>query len=331
MKMKMLLVVYAVMLCLFFLYVYDYSRGDKTGSTEASKRPAAGSLSEKYVMVTFQSGIEYWKSGLKGFEDAAQLFNVTVEYRGAAHYDVHEQTTVLEQVIAKKPAGIALSAIDPKALNPVIDKAHEQGIPLVLFDSDAPLSKASTYVGTNNMEAGAEAARRMAEFLDGKGETAIITQPRQYNHQERTKGFEQTIKQKYPNMKVAAVLDGKGDELTSKKEAAKILEKNPSIKGIFTTEANGANGVARAVKAAGLEREVCIIGFDKDKKTLDGIKSGSISATMGQDTWQMGYWSLHMLFFSNHHLKHERPLPAAIDTGITIITKENVAAYYAND
>ncbi|MDI5791173.1 hypothetical protein PO124_30535 [Bacillus licheniformis] len=26
--------------------------------------------------------------------------------------------------------------------------------------------------------------------------------------------------------------------------------------------------------------------------------------------------------FSNHHLKHERPLPAAIDTGITIITKE---------
>ncbi len=89
--------------------------------------------------------------------------------------------------------------------------------------------------------------------------------------------------------------------------------------------------MARAVKAAGLEREVCIIGFDKDKKTLDGIKSGSISATMGQDTWQMGYWSLHMLFFSNHHLKQERPLPAAIDTGITIITKENVAAYYAND
>ncbi|AOP13439.1 hypothetical protein BL1202_00456 [Bacillus licheniformis] len=100
--MKKLLVVYAVMLCLFFLYVYDYSQGDKAGSAEESRRPAAaGSLSEKYVMVTFQSGIEYWKSGLKGFEDAAQLFNVSVEYRGAAHYDVHEQTTVLEQVIAK--------------------------------------------------------------------------------------------------------------------------------------------------------------------------------------------------------------------------------------
>lgn len=332
MRMKKLLVVYAVMLCLFFLYVYDYSRSDKAGSTAGeSGSPLVGNLSEKFVMVTFQSGIEYWKSGLKGFEDAAQLFNVSVEYRGAAHYDVHEQMTVLEQVIAKKPAGIAVSAIDSEALNPVIDKAYEQGIPIVLFDSDAPLSKASTYIGTNNMEAGSAAARQMAEFLDEKGETAVITQPRQYNQEERTEGFKQTIEQHYPKMKVYAVLDGKGDELTSKKEAAAILKKNPDIQGIFTTEANGASGVAQAVKAAGLEKKVHIIGFDKDKKTLDGIKDGTISATLGQDTWQMGYWSLHMLFYSNRHLKDTRSLPSSIDTGITIITKENVEAYYAND
>lgn len=118
-----------------------------------------------------------------------KLFNVSVEYRGAAHYDVHEQTTVLEQVIAKKPAGIAVSAINPKALNPVIDKAHEQGIPIVLFDSDAPLSKASTYIGTNNMEAGAVAARRMAEFLNGKGETAVITQPQTVQSSGKDEGL----------------------------------------------------------------------------------------------------------------------------------------------
>ncbi|WFA05739.1 substrate-binding domain-containing protein [Bacillus sp. HSf4] len=329
--MKKLLVVYAVMLCLFFLYVYDYSKSDQAGSTARESGPLTGSLSEKYVMVTFQSGIEYWKSGLKGFEDAAQLFNVSVEYRGAARYDVHEQTTVLEQVIAKKPAGIAVSAIDPEALNPVINKACEQGIPIVLFDSDAPFSKAPTYIGTNNREAGAAAAEQMAGLLNEKGETAVITQPRQYNQQERTKGFNKTIEQRYPHMKVSAVLDGKGDELTSKKEAEKILQKNPNIKGIFTTEANGASGVAQAVKAAGLEGKVQVIGFDKDKKTLDGIKDGTIAATLGQDTWQMGYWSLHMLFFLSRHLKRADSLPASIDTGITIITKKNVEDYYAND
>ncbi|NPC91502.1 substrate-binding domain-containing protein [Bacillus sp. WMMC1349] len=325
--MKKLLVVYGVVLGLFSLYIFNYARSEKTSSLK-DEAPLTGKLSEKFVMVTFQSGIEYWKSGLKGFEDGAQLFHVSVEYRGAAHYDVHEQITVLEQVIAKKPAGIALSVIDPEALTPAINKAHEQGIPIVLFDSDAPSSKALTYIGTNNGEAGSVAAQQMAELLDQNGETAVITQPRQYNQQERTKGFQKTILQKYPNMKVSAVLDGKGDELTSKKQALAILKKNPNMKGIFATEANGARGVAQAVKAAGLQGKVSVIGFDKDKKTLDGIKDGSIAATLGQDTWQMGYWSLHMLFLANHH---SRSLPASIDTGVTIITKNNVDHYYAND
>ncbi|MDI5791172.1 hypothetical protein PO124_30530 [Bacillus licheniformis] len=63
----------------------------------------------------------------------------------------------------------------------------------------------------------------------------------------------------------------KGDELTSKRSGEDLEEIRPSRN--FTTEANGASGVARAVKEAGLEGEVCIIGFDKDKKTLDGIKT----------------------------------------------------------
>ncbi|MDI3410156.1 substrate-binding domain-containing protein [Bacillus sonorensis] len=100
-----------------------------------------------------------------------------------------------------------------------------------------------------------------------------MTQPNQYNHQERTKGFRKTIEQSYPNMKVSAVLDGKGDELTSKKAAEALLKQNPRIKGIFTTEANGASGVAQAVETAGLKGKVNIIGFDKDKKHLTGLQT----------------------------------------------------------
>ncbi|KAF6603470.1 substrate-binding domain-containing protein, partial [Paenibacillus sp. EKM208P] len=90
-----------------------------------------------YMMITFQSGLEYWKSGLKGFEDAGDALGVTVEYRGATRYDAQEQTTVIEQAIARKPAGIAISAIDPHSLIPVINKALDAGIPVVLFDAEA--------------------------------------------------------------------------------------------------------------------------------------------------------------------------------------------------
>ncbi|MOA31132.1 hypothetical protein D3C78_1522740 [compost metagenome] len=68
------------------------------------------------------------------------------------------------------------------------------------------------------------------------------------------------------------------------------------------------------------------------------VKSGTISATLAQGTWNMGYWSLMHLF----HLRNELvepmpdwqesnvpPLPTYVDTGISVVTQSNVDNYYA--
>src|SRR5699024_9998064 len=136
--------------------------------------------------------------------------------RGATQYDVNEEITVIEQAIARNPSGIAISAIDPKALNPVIDKAVAAGIPVVMFDSDAPNSEAYAFLGTDNYYAGVEAAHKMADLLSGEGEVGIITHPNQLNHQERTQGFRETVQADYPKMKVVDVKDGRGDQMISK-------------------------------------------------------------------------------------------------------------------
>ena len=70
----------------------------------------------------------------------------------------------------QKPSGIALSAIDSKALTSTINKAVEAGIPVVLFDADAPDSKAYSFLATNNYNAGVAAADKMARFSAGKGD-----------------------------------------------------------------------------------------------------------------------------------------------------------------
>lgn len=183
--MKKIWIVYLLLFACFALYVLDY-RSQSRLNEQWNSRGLQGSIDEKYVMVTFQMGIDYWKSGLKGFEDAAQALNVSVEYRGSTQRDIHEQITVLEQAIAKKPAGIAISAIHPTELTATINKAVDAGIPVVLFDSDAPGSRAFSFLGTDNYSASVEAARKMAELTGGRGEVAIVTVPDQQNHQERT-------------------------------------------------------------------------------------------------------------------------------------------------
>lgn len=331
--MKKLWIVYLLLVACFLLYVLDYraqSRAEEPWMTGGLH----GEIDERYVMITFQRGIDYWKSGLKGFEDAAQALGVSVEYRGATQRDIHEQITVLEQAIAKKPAGIAISAIHPVELTPTINKAVEAGIPVVLFDSDAPGSKAYSFLGTNNYSAGVEAARKMAELTGQRGEVAVVTTPNQQNHQDRTDGFTDTILREFKDMHVVAVKNGKGDQLISRKASEEILRTYPGLSGIFATEANGGIGVAEAIRANGGSSPPKIISFDIDKGTLDLVRSGDISATMAQGTWNMGYWSLQFLFSLKHELNTSQSpgsklVPTQVDTGITVVTRQNVKDYYA--
>lgn len=177
----------------------------------------------------------------------------------------------------------------------------------------------------------------MADLLHNKGEVAVITLPNQHNHQERTQGFQDTIKTHYPAMRVVDIKDGKGDQVKSKQAALELMRAHPDLKGIFATEANGGVGIGRAVIAENKLSQVKIIGFDTDKGTLDMVDEGVISATLAQGTWNMGYWSLQFLFHLHHGLtvpgsdsnSNSPPVPTYVDTGITVVTKKNVDEYYA--
>lgn len=334
--MKKMLVVYFLLIGAFLVYVFQYYAKDpQVGMWK--EEGLHGEIGENYVMVTFQSGLEYWKSCLKGFEDAGDALNVSVEYRGATQYDVREQITVLEQIIAKKPAGIAVSSIDPHALTPTIDRAAEAGIPVVLFDSGAPGSKAYSLLATNNYNAGVTAAEKMAQLAGRQGEVAVITLPGQQNHQDRVRGFRETIQNNYPAMKVVAVADGKGDSMASRNVMLSIMKAHPKLAGVFVTEATGGIGVGEAAKSLKRSVPLQIISFDTNKGTLDMIKEGTIAATLAQGTWNMGYWSLQYLFHLHHGMTvpapsksgDVSPLPVQVDTGVSVVTKDNVENYYA--
>jgi ribose transport system substrate-binding protein len=334
---KKLILVYVILISAFLIYLVNYQSQELPVSSNGKGEGLHGDIDEKYVMVTFLVGIDYWKNVVKGFEDAAQALNVSVEYRGATQYDVNEQITVLEQVIARKPSGIAISSMHPSALNVTIDKAINAGIPVVMFDSDAPDSMAYSFLGTDNFSAGVTVAHKMAELIDNSGKVAVITLPNQQNHMDRTRGFRETVERQYPNIEVVAIEDGKGDELVSGNLAVEVIKEHPDLKGVFVTEANGGVGVAKATKNIKVDKQVKIIGFDTDKQTLDLVKDGHISATIAQGTWNMGFWSLQYLFELKHGLIEPESAqyiannqsPPKMDTGITVVTKENVDIYYA--
>lgn len=316
---------------------------DAEGAVAAAEQSGGAAFgadpNEEYYMVTFLSGIEYWKGCYKGFEAAGKVYGVKTVYGGAAEYDVNQAVTVFEQIIANKPAGIAVSCINPDAYIEPINKAIEAGIPVVTFDADAPDSKRFSFLATGNVAAGETAAKYLAKALGSAGDVAVVTLPGQLNHEERCAGFVDYIEANCPNMKVVQIANGGGEQTTAAAAAAGILQANPNVKGLFCTDATSGVG-AVAATAETSRTDVKIVSFDTDKGTLDAIKAGTIEASIAQGTFNMGFWAFQQLFQLKHDLinptegwkeKGINPLPPYIDTGVNVVTKDNVDAFYVSE
>jgi len=301
----------------------------------ASASPLLGDGKEEYYMLTFLSGIEYWKGCWKGFQDAAKLYNVKVVYDGGQDYDLNQAVTVLEQVIAKKPAGIAVTCMNPDGYKDAIAKAIASGIQVVTFDADSPDSGRASFLATGNVYAGSMAGKRLAELLKGEGEVAMCSLPGQLNHEQRMQGFKDAIAAN-PKMKLVQVGTG-GDQNKAATAIAAIIQANPNVTGIFCTDAMSGVGAVAAVKEANKVGKISIVSFDTDKGTLDAIKEGVIDSSIAQGTWNMGFWALQDLYQLKHALinpvegwkeKKIAPLPPYVDTGVSVVTKENVESFY---
>lgn len=303
------------------------------GMSLPALKPARAQGDQLYYMVTFVSGIDYWKDCDRGMKDAAAELGVTAQYTGAPEYDIAAQVRVLEEVVGQQPDGVLLTVINPDGLKPTIDAAIDAGVPLVTFDADSPLSKRYSFIGTGNYYAGVVAARYLAPLI-GEGLVAIDTAPTQLNHVQRYTGFLDTLAAEFPGVTVTEDLisDNEGQTTVAATKMSALLQANPDIKGIFATSAQGGVGVAQAVREAGLGDQVKIIAFDYDEGTLDLIDSGQLSATLAQGTWQMGYWGMKMLYAVRNELiksvsdwkaANISPLPPNVDTGVVVITAEN--------
>lgn len=305
------------------------------GSGQAA---SLGNPDDVYYMITFSSGIEYWKGCFQGFESAAAKYGAKVEYTGANTNDVNQEVTVLEQVIAKNPAGIAITCVNPDGLQAPIRKAIDKGIPVVTFDADSEQSGRYTFLATGNYSAGVTAARKLGELCGGKGDIGLLQVPGLLNLEQRANGFKDTIAAEFPDMKVVQTVNGNLDQAEGAKVTASMLQANPGMKGIFCTDSTAGVGAGVAIKEAGKAGQIKVVSFDTDDATLDMIKDGVLDASIAQGTYNMGFWSLEFLFnLRNNYAnptegwreKGISPLPTSVDTGVSVVTKDNVDSFYA--
>ncbi len=309
-------------------------------SFASTDKPAfVGSEEDNYYMVTFVSGVDYWVGVYEGFKDAGRQLGVKTTYTGTPEYDINAQVTVFEQVVALKPAGIALCPINAEAFVEPIKRAREQGIPVMVFATDSPDADKIAYITSDNVVEGRMAADFIGEELNGEGEIAVLENLGQYNHELRVSSLIDRLEEKWPNVKVVARSNSRQDSEIAATSLQTMVQANPNIKFVYSVEATSGAGAGVAAKELG--KDIKVLTFDASPDVLDMVKDGTIYAAIMPNVVQQGYWSMMTLFVYNHNLvdpmndwevsgESSVNIPY-FDNGLNIVTKDNADYFYTSN
>lgn len=287
---------------------------------------------EKYYLVATNVKVPYWQQAASGLVRSASQLKVHAEMVGPETYDPKAQRDEFARVMAKKPAGILISVADPNVMRSEIDNAVAQGVPVITIDSDAPDSKRLMFVGTDNYKAGMMAAEVAVKQLGGKGNVVVYTIPEQANLTQRLNGYKEVFA-RHPNIKIIETVDMKGDPTVVFDRTKEMLEKSVKADAFVCLEAIACPEVAEVLERSRVTGKV-VVAMDTDERTLDGIRKGSISATVAQKPFTMAFVGLKLLDDLHHRPPQSltanfaqdslSPIPSVVDTGITLVDKGNV-------
>lgn len=297
------------------------SNASSSGSM-ASGSGSAGGDKKMYIPIVskgFQH--QFWQAVKQGSEKAAKELNVEITFEGPeTESQIDKQIEMLKADLGKKPSAIGFAALDSQAAIPLLEQAKKNNIPVIAFDSGVESDIPLTTAATDNIAAAGLAADKMAEFIGGKGEVALVVHDQtSRTGVDRRDGFVNRIKQKYPDIKIVDIQYGGGDHLKSTDLAKAIIQAHPNLKGIFGSNEGSAIGVVNAVTEM-KKTGITIIGYDSGKQQIEAIKNGVMAGAITQNPIGIGYETVKAAVKA---IKGET-LPKTIDTGFYWYDKNNL-------
>lgn len=288
-------------------------------NNEKADEPAAD---EVYIpVVALGYGHQFWQAVKQGADEAAADYGVTITFEGPEEETmVDKQVDMIKTALAKNPVAIAVAAIDIEAVRSDIEAAKDKGVKVVGFDAGVG-DLAEATAATDSYSAGALAAEHAARLLDNEGKVGIVGHSQTVvDAVARVDGFKETVEKDYPGLEIVDIQYGDGDHLKSAEVAKGMMQANPDIDLIYTSNEGACVGTYNGLKEAGLIGEVMIVGFDSSAALKEAIRNGEIAGAITQDPVKMGYLTVE----SAYKLYKGEEVDEIIDTGAAWYDADNM-------
>ncbi|PSJ45636.1 rhizopine-binding protein [Zobellella endophytica] len=203
--------------------------------------------------------------------------------------DVAQQVQHIENFVDQGVDAIITIPVDTQAVQPLVKRAQEAGIPLVFVvnkpESELPANTA--FVGSDSRLAGLMQMEYIAEKMGGEGNIVILLGVLSNEAtRERTKGVEEVVA-KYPGIRILDKQTGnfyrnEGVDITSN-----WLLSGLDIDAVVSNNDEMAIGAIMALQQSG-KKDVIVGGIDATPDALAFMDKGLLDVTVFQDAAGQG-------------------------------------------
>jgi len=306
--------------------VFVTVRGSDSGTAASDE----DTFSVKAALITMDQTDYHWTVMNEAVQEKVAAYakegkHIEVSWMAPETKDTQKQLELISSAIANDMDYILISCTDMTSAVRQLEEAKAAGIKVIFVDSSCDTDALATYA-TDNYLGGVRAGESMLQLLTDRGLTegaiGIV---------DISPGME-TVRLRYQGF--ASVFEGTGFTLLEQQycegDNAKAQEIantfiNNGVIAIYGTNENCTNGAAGAVMEANRNgNPVMLVGWDKSEANLDYIEDGVISTLLVQNPRRMGEMAIDAIVA----LEQGKTLdPAPVDTGVSLVTKDNVAEF----
>ena len=292
---------------------------------------ASAAMAAKYAVILKTTNSDFWRAMYDGTAKYAKEAGLDVDmFAAQSDIDYEGQLAILENCInSGQYQGIAIAPCNGVNLIAGVKNANQAGITIwnidERFDAEEMKRQEAVCVGfdsSDNIQIGHMGGEYLASLLAKGAQVAVIEGlAGNQSSEDRANGAKAAFREAEMNIVAAKSCDW--DRQMAMDTAMTWIQQFPDLKAIYCCNDGMAMGAIQAVIVSGKLGEIYVCGTDGDSDAIQSVKEGNLTATVAQDSANIGVTALKGLVaavenpaaYPASHSPEKTPVSAVLVSG----------------
>ncbi|MCR5848497.1 MAG: substrate-binding domain-containing protein [Lachnospiraceae bacterium] len=321
-----------------------HEKKDSYGDVYSSSAVNDGSINfdRYYVMITADRELDFWQSVYKGAFEEGIKKGICVEMMGENLSDDYSDTDLMEIAVASKADGIIIYADESAEMRELIEKAVNEGIPVVTVYGDSANSTRCCYVGVGSYNLGREYGKQVVKIareselsnttasthMNDVVKVAVLVNSYSDNSNQNLvwSGIQNAVSTEnntQTQIELSMAYVDNRSTFTAEESIRDLFRSKETPDVIICLNETDTNCVYQTLIDYNKVGKSTILGYYDSETILKGISRNVIYSTISVDTYQMGVYCVDAIYEYEEKGNTSQYMLA----DVTLIDKNNVSDY----